>query len=127
MRIKGKGQSGRNGGPRGDLYIILRVQPDTRFERKKNDLIATVDVDLYTATLGGKVTVPTMTKTIKMTVPKGSKPSAKLRLKGKRMPIYGKSKAHGDLLVKLKVIFPENLSAEEIALFEQLQVLRKLD
>ena len=64
-----------------------------------------------------------MTGTIKMTVPKGSESGAKLRLKGKGMPVYGKPQTYGDLLVKLNIVFPKNLSAQEIALFEQLKAL----
>lgn len=125
LKIKGKGQQGAQGGPRGDLYIILRIQPDARFQRRNDDLIYTASVDIYTAILGGKIDVPTLTSTLKVTVPKGSETGKTLRLKGKGMPKYGTPSIHGDLLVKLNVTFPKDLTKEEEDLFKKLQDLRE--
>ncbi|MFT4534513.1 MAG: curved DNA-binding protein [Saprospiraceae bacterium] len=125
VRIKGKGHPGANGGAPGDLFIIYKTTPDHRFQRKGNDLIYSVDVDLYTAILGGKIEVPTMTSTLKAPIAKGSETGKVLRLKGKGMPIYGKEKQFGNLLVKLNVIMPKNLSSEEEELFKQLDEIRK--
>lgn len=124
VRIKGKGNPGANGGVHGDLFIIYKLTPDHRFQRKGDDLIYKAEVDLYTAILGGKVTIPTMTNSIKVSVPKGSKSGKSLRLKGKGMPVYGKTEQFGNLLVKLKIVLPKNLSDEEERLFKQLQRLR---
>ncbi len=125
FRIKGKGQPGYNGGPAGDLYIRLKVQPDSRFQRDGYHLIYASKVDLYTAILGGQIEVPTMTGKVKVTVPKGAESGRTLRLKGKGMPVYGKSGQHGDLLVRLEVSFPKNLSPEEEELFKKLKELRE--
>ena len=124
LKIKGKGQPGANGGARGDLYISIQIQPDPRFERKGNDLWLTKTIDLYTAILGGKIEIPTLTGSVKMTVPKGTDNGKTLRLKGKGMPIYG-TKSHGDLMVKIQVNLPKNLSKEEEELFKRLKDLRQ--
>ena len=125
LRLKGKGQPGANGGSPGDLYIILKVQPEARFQRKGDDLIYTANVDLYTAVLGGKIEVPTMDYPVKMTIPKGSESGKTLRLKGKGMPKYKNPTEHGNLLVKLNVSLPKNLTAEEEELFKKLRAIRK--
>ena len=124
LKIKGKGQSGAQGGKRGDLYIILKVQADPRFERRGDNLLYNASVDLFTAILGGKIEVPTFTGTLKITVPKGSETGKTLRLKGKGMPKYNKPTTHGDLLVKLNVDLPKTLTKEEEELFKKLQDLR---
>ncbi len=121
LRIKGKGEASRFGGPHGDLYIIMEIQPDARFQRKGNDLIYTTEVDLYTAVLGGKVEVPTMTGRVKLAVPKGSATERTVRLKGKGMPKNAQKSHFGDLLVQLKVKLPKTLTSEEEALFRKLQ------
>lgn len=125
LKIKGKGQQGVQGGNRGDLYIILRVQQDARFQRRADDLLYNASVDLYIAVLGGKIDVPTLTGTVKVTVPKGSETGKILRLKGKGMPKYSKPTTYGDLLVKLNVNLPKNLTKEEEELFEKLKGLRE--
>ena len=125
LKIKGKGQLGIKGGPRGDLYIILRVLEDPRFQRRADNLLYNASIDLYSAILGGKIDVPTLSGMVKVNVPKGSETGKTLRLKGKGMPKYGKSSQYGDLLVKLIVNLPKHLTKEEIELFKRLQNLRK--
>jgi curved DNA-binding protein len=124
LKIKGKGQPGVRGGNRGDLYIILRVQPDPRFERNFDNLLYNASIDLYTAILGGKIEVPTLSGILKITVPKGSKTGKILRLKARGMPKYGSESSFGDMLVKLNVVLPKNLSKEEESLFKQLKELQ---
>lgn len=125
LRIQGKGGPGANGGPAGDLYLILRVAADNRFERNDNDLIYHTKVNLYTAILGGKIEVPTMSGRVQVTIPKGTNPGKVLRLKGKGMPLYGKTDQYGDLLVKVNVTIPKNLTPEEEALFIKLKELHQ--
>ena len=124
LKLKGKGRPSPNGGPSGDLYIVLHIRPDSKFQREGNNLIYTQDIDIYTAILGGKLTIPTMKGTVKMTIPKGTQIGKTLRLKGKGMPVYGKADQQGDLLVKLNIQLPKDLSPAEIELFEQLQKMR---
>ncbi|WP_286814312.1 MULTISPECIES: J domain-containing protein [unclassified Maribacter] len=124
LKIKGKGHPGANGGSKGDLYISLLIQPDPRFERKGNDLWVSKTIDLYTAILGGKIEIPTLTGSVNMSVPKATDNGKTLRLKGKGMPIYG-AKSFGDLMVKIQVTLPKNLSAEEEELFKKLKDIRQ--
>lgn len=125
LKIKGKGSPGVNGGPNGDLYIVLGVQKDPRFIRKGDDLVYEVTIDLYAAILGGKTDIPTLTGTVKMTIPKGVDNNKVLRLKGKGMPKYNNPKSKGDLFVKVNIELPKNLSPEEEELFKKLSELRK--
>ena len=125
LKIKGKGQKGVKGGNRGDLYIIVKVQPDHRFKRSGDNLLYNADVDLYTALLGGKINIPTLTGSLHITVPKNSNTGKTLRLKGKGMPNYRKPSTHGDLLVKLNVNLPKHLTKQEENLFKELQQLHK--
>ncbi len=123
LRIKGKGNPGAGGGPSGDLYLALKVRPHPVFTREGDDLILHHDVDLYTAVLGGKTEVKTMTGPVKITVPKGTASGETLRLKGKGMPKYNAPSQHGDLLVKVHVAIPKKLSKEQEELFEKLRKL----
>lgn len=125
LKIKGKGLAGPSGGEKGDLYILLSLIPDPKFERIGVNLRCTVKVDLYTAVLGGKIDVPSITGAVKMTIPKGTNSGKTLRLKGKGMPQYDNPTKFGDMLVKVIVQMPTNLSAEEVALFKRLQVMRE--
>ncbi len=123
LRIKGKGEPSPSGGPNGDLYIIMTMEPDARFKREGDNLLYNAHVDLYTAVLGGKIEVPTMTGRVKLTIPKGTESGKVVRLKGKGMPKNGKKDQFGDLLVTLHVNLPKNLSPKEEELFRQLQAL----
>ncbi|HZF99361.1 MAG TPA: J domain-containing protein [Chitinophagales bacterium] len=120
LRIPGKGAPGGGGGPAGDLYVRLRVAPHPVFKRVDNDLVQTKSVDLYTAVLGGKTTVETITGHLSVNVPAGTQPGQTLRLRGKGMPVYG-SDSHGDMLVKIKVVLPKTLTDEQRRLFEKLR------
>ena len=124
LRIKGKGRAGKNGAPAGDLYIVLNILDDARFAREKDNLLIDKEIDLYTAILGGKIEIPTLTGTVKLSVPKGSDFDKVLRLKGKGMPKYKNPEDFGDLLVRLKIKIPKNLSVEEEALFNKLKQLK---
>lgn len=126
LKIKGKGQPGFKGGNRGDLHIILNVESDPRFQRIDDNLISTASIDLYTAMLGGKIEMPTLTGIVKITVPKESETGKILKLKGKGMPIYNNASKYGDLLVKLIVNLPKNITTEEEDLFKKLQSLREV-
>ncbi|MDD2312417.1 MAG: J domain-containing protein [Petrimonas sp.] len=123
LRIKGKGGQGYNGGTPGDIYIKLKIVPDSNYELQGNDLIYKANVDLYTATLGGKIEVNALAGKLSLNVPKGSQPGSKLRLKGKGMPVFNKPGISGDLYVQLNVNIPRNLSEEEIDLFRKLKGL----
>lgn len=122
VRIAGKGQQG-SAGP-GDLYLKVVVESDYRFERVGDTLHTEVEADLYTALLGGEGLVTTPKGPVILTIPEGSQPGQVFRLRDRGMPKMRSPKTFGDLLAKLKVSIPENLSAEERELFEQLARLR---
>jgi curved DNA-binding protein len=125
LRIKGKGAPGRGGGERGDIYIKIKVAADNNYRIEGNDLIQKVDIDLYTAVLGGKKEISTLSGMLSIPVPIGSQNGRKLRLKGRGMPVYGKSGTYGDLYIELNIEIPKNLSSEEIQLYKKLNELSK--
>ncbi|MCB0634073.1 MAG: J domain-containing protein [Saprospiraceae bacterium] len=125
LRLKGKGNPGVNGGPAGDLYIVLKVIPQADLQRDGDNLVYEKEIDLYTAVLGGQLSIPTMSGQVNMRIPEGTNPGATLRLKGKGMPKSGKHDQYGDLLVKIKVQMPKNLSEAERKGFEELRKLAR--
>ncbi len=123
IKIKGYGSPGVNGGPNGDLYITFVIENDTAFQREKENLYATVALDLYTAVLGGDITVDTFDGKAKLKVKPGTQNNAKVKLKGKGFPVYKQVGSFGDLYVTYTVKIPENLSDKQRALFEELSTL----
>lgn len=105
LRLKGQGEPGPGGGPAGDLLIEVAVAPHPLFSRKGDDIHAELPVSLAEAVLGGKITVPTLSGRVTMTVPAGANTGTVLRLKGKG--IKG-----GDQYVTLKVVLPERVDAQ---------------
>jgi curved DNA-binding protein len=124
LRIAGKGGSGFNGGPNGDLYLAVRIAPHPEFYRKGNDLRRDLPVELYTAVLGGKTQIKTLKGTVTVNIPKGTPNGKELRLRGLGMPVYAKKNEFGNLLVKVDIVLPEHLSDEEIDLFKALAARR---
>lgn len=122
IRVAGQGESGRS--TAGDLYLLIDVADDPRFTRDGDDLHVEVEVDVYTAVLGGEVRVPTPAGPVVLKIPAGSQPGQSIRLKGRGMPGLRKPSQKGDLFARLKVTLPTDLSDEEKALFEQLAVKR---
>lgn len=119
LRVKGKGEKGR-GGQAGNLYLTIKVQPGTVYERKGDDLYMEAPVDLFTALLGGKQEIYTLSGKVNINIPEGTQNGKQLRLKGKGMPLYGKH-GHGDLYVKLQVKLPERLNDKQKALLKELK------
>ncbi|MCX8023998.1 MAG: J domain-containing protein [Thermanaerothrix sp.] len=120
VRLAGQGPVGPNG-QRSDLYLVIEVLPDPRFERKDDDLYTEVTIDLYTAVLGGQVTVPTLSGDVILTIPPGTQPGQIFRLSGRGMPNLRNPQKYGDLYVKVKVELPRHLTPQQRALFEQLR------
>lgn len=121
IKLKGHGGKGVNGGPDGDLYITFNIADDPVFRRKDNDLYTDVNIDLYTAVLGGEVTVNTLDGQVKLKVRPGTQNDAKARLKGKGFPIYKQDGTFGDLIVTYHVTIPTTLTDKQKDLFRQLQ------
>lgn len=124
IKIKGHGGPGINGGPNGDLYIKFVVQNDPQFKRDRDDLYTTVDLDLYTALLGGEITVGTIDGKVKIKVKPETQNNARVKLKGKGFPVYKKENLYGDLYITFNVKLPTRLSAKEKGLFTELKGLR---
>ena len=126
VRIAGEGSPGMGGGPRGDLYVVVKVRPHARFERRGDDLVEEVSVPVEDAVLGGEVAVQTIAgKRIAVTIPPLTQNGRTIRLAGLGMPKLDHKGTHGDLLVKVRLAIPEKLTDEERALFEQLRAIRK--
>lgn len=120
IKLKGYGGEGVNGGPKGDLYITFNIVNDTQFKRDGENLYKTVNLDLYTAVLGGNITVDTFDGKVKLKVKPGTQNNTQVRLKGKGFPKYKKEDKFGDLLLTFEVKIPLNLSKEEKEKFEEL-------
>ncbi len=121
IKLKGHGEKGADGAPAGDLYITFVVEDDPQFKRKGNDLYTDLNIDLYTAVLGGDVVINTLNGQVKMKVKPGTQSESKVRLKGKGFPVYKEEGTFGDLIVTCHVTIPTNLSDKEKTLFEQLR------
>ena len=124
IKIKGHGGPGVQGGPKGDLYITFNIINNTKFKREKEHLFSQVDLDLYTALLGGEITVDTFNGKVKLKVKPETQTGTKVKLKGKGFPKYKKENQFGDLIITYNVKMPDNLSTREKELFKELQKLR---
>lgn len=107
-------------GQKVDLYLVIRVINDPRFERKGDDIVTDVTVDLYTAVLGGEVTIPTLSGNVLLKIPEGTQSGQTFRLAGKGMPHIKRPDVYGDLLARTKVKLPRNLTPQQRELFQQL-------
>ncbi|AZB30489.1 DnaJ C-terminal domain-containing protein [Chryseobacterium balustinum] len=121
IKLKGHGSPGINGGPSGDLYITFNINPDSNFERVGDDLKTKVTIDLYTAVLGGEVTVNTLDGSVNLKVKPGTQNGTTVRLKGKGFPVYKKDGHFGDLFATYDVKLPTDLTDKQKELFEQLK------
>jgi len=121
LRLPGKGAAGMNGGGNGDLYITVHVAEDQRYKREGDNLLAEETVDVFTAVLGGKKEVETLSGKLNVTIPSGTQNGMALRLKGKGMPVYGESGKFGDLLVTIHISIPTHLTEEQKQMFEKLK------
>ena len=106
LRLKGQGEPGHNGGPAGDAYIELDVDPHPLFQRKGRDIHIEVPVTLPEAVLGAKITVPTIHGPVSVKVPRGANTGSLLRLRGKGLAASS-GNTLGDQYVKLRVVLPE--------------------
>ena len=126
VRLQGYSERGYNGGPNGDLYIEIIVKAHKHFVRQGNDIYISVPISAVDATLGCKIDVPTCNGDVSLTIPAGSQPGQRLRIKG-----YGvkslRSNTVGDQYVELKVEIPTKLTKEEKDLYRKLQNKNGID
>ncbi len=125
IRLSGQGQPGFGGGQAGDLYLKVDVRQHPLFNREGDDLKVKVPVDLYTAVLGGKVSVPTLDRSVELTVPPGTSNGKTFRLRGLGMPHLKNPEERGNLYASVDIQLPTNLSPQEQELFEKLRDIRK--
>lgn len=108
-------------GHRGDIFLVVQVNPDPRFEQQGSDLQTEVSIDLLSAVLGGQVKVPTPGGEVVLTIPTGTQPGQKFRLAGRGMPLLKSPSQFGDLYARVSVQIPKQLSPQQRALFEKLR------
>ncbi|MDF2626604.1 MAG: Chaperone protein dnaJ [Symbiobacteriaceae bacterium] len=123
LRMSGYGERGDRGGPPGDLYIVMRVRPDSRFQREGDDLISEVTISMIQAALGVEVEVPTLEGPEKVTIPEGTQHGDTIRLKGKGVK-HLRGGGRGDQHVVVKVFVPTKLQPKERELLQELAELR---
>ncbi|QQL50759.1 DnaJ C-terminal domain-containing protein [Mucilaginibacter ginkgonis] len=121
IKIAGHGGAGTNGGPAGDLLITFVIKDDPQFKRDGNNLQTNVNIDLYTAVLGGDTIAETLAGKVKVPVKPGTQNNTKVKLKGKGMPVYKKDGQFGDLYINYQVQIPTDLTEKQKELFKQLQ------
>ena len=120
LTLRGRGSVGPRGGPRGDLIVLLEVQPDPRFQREGPDLVHEIAITFAQAALGDEVAVPTLEGTAKVKIPAGIQSGEVLRLKGLGLPELN-GHVRGDQLLRILVWTPDTLSAEQEELIRRLR------
>jgi len=118
LRVKGKGGRGVNGGENGDILMKINILQDPLYQRDGDDLIRNVNIDVYTAILGGKVEIDTMKGNVSVPIKPQTQNNSMLRLKGLGMPHYGKE-GNGALLLKVQLMLPNHFSDKELELIKQ--------
>lgn len=124
IKIAGYGGPGAQGGPKGDLFITFKILNNTKFKREKENLYSNIDLNFYTALLGGEVTVDTFNGKAKLNIKPETQNGGQVKLKGKGFAKYKKEGQFGDLYITYNIKIPTNLTSEEKDLYEQLQKLR---
>ena len=120
IKITGHGGPGINGGPNGDLYITFSIASHPGIKRLGNDLYTHVDLELYTAVLGGEITIDTLSGKVKLKVKPETQNGSKVKLKGKGFPVYKSDGQFGDLYITYTVKIPTNLTEKQKSLFAEL-------
>jgi molecular chaperone DnaJ len=119
LRVNGEGESGVNGGPSGDLYVVLHVAEHDTFERQGSNLYASVPISFAQAALGAEIKVRTLDGEEPLKIPAGTQTGTVFRIKSQGMPALG-GRGKGDLFIAATVVTPKNLSKEQRKLLEQL-------
>jgi curved DNA-binding protein len=124
IKIPGHGGPGINGGPNGDLYITFSITNHPKIKRLGDNLYTTLDLDLYTAILGGEITIDTLSGQVKLKVAPETQNGSKVKLKGKGFPVYKNEGQFGDLYVTYNIKIPTNLTEKQKVLFAELSKLK---
>lgn len=124
MRLRGEGEGGRKGGPPGDLYVIMHVEPHEFFQREGSEIHCLFPLTMAQAALGATVEVPTINGAKKLVIPAGTQPEQIFTLKGEGVPSL-RGGNPGNMIVEIKVVIPKKLSAREKELLMEFDVLQK--
>lgn len=120
IKISGHGGPGVNGGPNGDLFIAFSIANHPKIKRLENDLYQSIDLDLYTAVLGGEITIDTLNGQVKLKVKPETQNGSRVKLKGKGFPVYKKEDHFGDLFLTYTIQIPTGLTEKQKTLFTEL-------
>lgn len=123
IKIPGYGGQGKNGGPNGDLYITFSITNHPKIKRLGNNLYETIDLELFTAILGGEITIDTLNGKVKLKVKPETQNGSEVKLKGKGFPAYKKEGQFGDLYITYSIKIPTDLTDKQRALFRELSVI----
>jgi curved DNA-binding protein len=114
VRLAGQGEPGLNGGPAGDLYLLVRLLPHPTFEREGDNLHLEAPVDIFTAVAGGEIRVPSLERPLILTIPPRTNAGRSFRLRGKGMPRLGDPDKRGDLYARVRLVLPDPLTDPEV-------------
>jgi len=122
LRLRGEGEEGERGGPPGDLYVIIYVEPHEFFEREEDDIICRVPIPFTIAALGGEIEVPTLDGAKKLQIPKGTQPGELFKMRGEGIPhLHGRGR--GDQIIQAMVQIPEKLTKRQEELLKEFAAL----
>jgi molecular chaperone DnaJ len=124
LRLSGEGEPGVYAGPPGDLYVFIHVQPHEFFERRDNDILCQVNISFVQATLGDKITVPTLNGNKTLEIPKGTQPGDVLTFHGEGIPSL-RNRKRGDQIIQVMIKTPTNLSKKQEDLLREFAKLEK--
>lgn len=125
LRVRGEGDVGPKGGPPGDLYIFIKIKPDSRFRREGTEIYSELELPYLDAILGAEKAVSTIDGDVTIKIPPGSQPDTVLRIKGKGAPKLGEKANRGNHFVTVKVKIPTALSPREKELVDELRGLQQ--
>ncbi len=120
LRVRGEGEMGHNGGPAGDLYVVVSVEKDKTFQRQGNDLVFRQEITFVQAILGHKLEVPSLKEPVTLEIPKGIQSGTVLRIKEEGMPVLGRN-TRGDLLVEVIIVTPTRISEKQEELLREFE------
>ncbi|MDR1946663.1 MAG: molecular chaperone DnaJ [Desulfovibrio sp.] len=120
LRVRGEGEPGVHGGPPGDLYVVLSVEPDKRYQREGQNLLCSQEITFVQAALGHKIDAPGLDGPLPLEIPAGIQSGSLLRLPGEGLPYPGQ-KRRGDMLVEIKVLTPTHLSDQQIEILREFE------
>jgi curved DNA-binding protein len=124
VRLAGQAEPGHNGGPAGDLYLIIRVLPHTSFEREGDNLHMEIPVDIFTAIAGGEVRISSLERPLTLKIPPRTNANRTFRIRGKGMPHLRDPKKRGDLFARVRLVLPDQLTDLEVNRIRELAASR---